>query len=190
MNWYKIIVISSLIVLCSSTTLPASDLLLTMPPILAATSEPPVPVYLGAFADFKGKGGCTSNWTNRDGALGLEAGKGDGTCEATFTGVDRAYTYNIVLTVQAEFDGQSPYRVSINGQVIKAGVFPYSTGSLDCDCKPVWQTKCPDKNFNINLGNVTVKKGDIIEFWGDEDYGCGDHGAYAKWDGMSFRPVQ
>ena len=193
MNWFKIIVRSSFIVLFSCTSLYASDMLLTMPPILAATYEapvPPVPVNLSAFNDFKNKGGCTSNWGNRDGALGLDAHTGDGTCEAIFTGIERAHTYNIVLTVQAEFDGRSPYRVSINGQVIKEGRFPFSTSSLKCDCKPVWMTKCPDKNFDINLGDFTVKKGDTIEFWGDEDYGCGSHGAYAKWHGISFTPVQ
>lgn len=192
MNGFIKIFISSLLVLFSSTSLYASDMLLTMPPILAAaTIEPPVPVSLSAFNDFLGKGGCDPIWMNRDGALGIAPYSNSwGTCNATFTGVDRAHTYNIVLTVQTEFDGQSPYEVYINDKLIKKDVFPLSS-PLGCGCPlDQWWYICPDRNVNINLGNFTLKKGDVIKFRGLDVYPCGEHGSYAKWHGMSFTPVK
>ncbi len=192
MNCFKIILIPSLLALSSGTSLYASDILLTtMPPVLAATSEPPVPVYLGAFDDFRNKGGCDSIWTDRDGALGIKAYSDRwGACQAVFTGVDRAHAYTVVLTIQTEFDGMPPYKVLVNDQEIASGIYPTSTSSLRCECDD-WRVNCPDKRVNINLGEVTLKKGDIVEFQGRDVYEpCGSHGAYAKWHGISFTPVK
>lgn len=170
-----------------------SSLLMSIPPILAATQKPVIPftkVYLDGLDNFS----CESNWMSRDGALGLAPYSGDGSCEAVFPGANG--TYSIVLTIQTEFDGQSPYRVSINGQVIKSGVYPLSN-SLGCDCpQDSWRTVCPNKNVNVNLGTFALHTGDKIEFWGDDVYPCPPtdpdhpHGAYAEWHGMSFTPVE
>lgn len=170
-------------------------LLMTIPPILAATYDPPIPpvppapAYLDAFKDFT----CESNWMSRDGALGLAPYSGDGSCEAIFP--NGSGTYNIVLTIQAEFDGRPPYKVSINGQVIKSGVYPLSS-SLGCNCpQDSWHTVCPNKKVDIDLGNFELKPGDKIVFWGDDVYPCPPidpehpHGAYAEWLGMMFTPV-
>ncbi len=83
-------------------------------------------VTLSAFSDFN----CTSNWTNRDGALGLEAGSGSGTCQTEFPGVSGRY--RITITIQTEFDGQPYYSLSINNQEISSGQYPLSS-SLGCD---------------------------------------------------------
>lgn len=190
---FKTVLFSSLIALqgvCvlfateNATAQADSNLLLTMPPVLAPR-EPATRVSLSAFNDFS----CTANWGNRDGALGLIAYTGAGSCEAVFPGVSSTYT--IILTVQTEFDGQPPYRVSINGQTVAQGTYPLSS-SLGCNCPlDQWHTVCPDKNVDINLGNVRIQKGDIITFWGDQVYPCGhEHGAYAKWHSITFIPVE
>jgi len=139
-------------------------------------------VSLSAFSDFS----CTSNWTNRDGALGLSAGSGSGTCTTTFSG--ESGTYNLSLIVQTEFDGRSPYQVSINGNVVSSGTYPLSS-PLGCDC-PLdnWMTVCPDQIVTLNGGVHQINKGDTITFYGEETYPCGSHGAYAKWHGMNFTP--
>jgi len=195
MNGYTKILLSSLFVLSLGTSLYASDadsdLLLTITPMLAAKIEPPEAVSLDAFNDFLYNGGCDSLWEERDGAVGIKAyANAWGTCSSTFSGVDHEYTYTIVLTVQTEFDGQSPYEVYINDTLIKSDVFPLSS-SLGCDC-PLddWRTVCPDKDVDINLGDFTLKKGDVITFRGLDVYPCGEHGSYAKWHGMTFTPVQ
>ncbi len=125
---------------------------------------------------------CTSNWTDRDGAWGLKAYSGSGTCKKSFPGVSG--TYKLTFYAVTEFDGKSPYRVSINGTTIKEGTYPLSS-PLGCDC-PIddWRSVCPDKNYNIDLGVHVLSQGDIIELWGDDVYPCGEHGAYTKWDGI------
>ena len=140
-------------------------------------------VYLDAFRDF----GCTSGWTNRHGGLGRAPYSGSGSCSAAFPG--ESGTYNVVLKAQLEFDGASPYQVSINGNTIRQGEYPYSQGELICDC-PDHKENCPDKIIDINAGTHQINKGDTIEFWGSDVYECGDdsHGAYAIWRGMSFSP--
>lgn len=140
----------------------------------------PYPVTLGAFKDFS----CTSNWTNRDGALGLKAFSGDGTCKASFPGVSGKYS--IALTAQTEFDGRSIYRVSINGVVVKSGTYPLSS-SVGCSCP---NNNCSDKNVDLDVGVHQVNKGDVIQFYGKENFGCGKHGAYAKWHRLAFTPVK
>lgn len=127
---------------------------------------------------------CTSNWTNRDGPLGLVAYSGSGTCNKTFPG--ESGTYKLVLNAVTEFDGQSPYRVAINGSTIKEGTYPLSyPGLCETDC-PLenWRSVCPDRSNNIDLGTHTINQGDTIEFWGDDVYPCGEHGSYAKWYGI------
>lgn len=140
----------------------------------------PAEVRLSAFSDFQ----CSGNWTNRDGALGLKAHTGSGACEATFPGVSGSY--RIQVKVQTERDGSPPYRVSINGNVISAGNYPYATGGLACNCPA---SQCPDRNTMIGVGTHQLKPGDKIEFWGDQVYPCGqNHGAYAKWHEMILTP--
>ena len=125
---------------------------------------------------------CTSNWSNRDGPLGITAYSGSGSCQMAFPGATGSYA--LILYAVLEFDGESPYRVSINGSTVKEGTYPLSS-PLFCDC-PLddWRTVCPDINYNINLGTHTISEGDTIGFWGDDVYPCGEHGAYAKWYGI------
>lgn len=125
---------------------------------------------------------CSSNWTNRDGPLGLAPYSGSGECTKSFSGPPG--DYQLVLSTVIEFDGKSPYRVSINGQTIKEGEYPLSS-PLGCACPlDQWRTVCPDRGYNINLGTHTLNTGDSIGFWGDDVYPCGEHGSYAKWYGI------
>jgi len=143
-------------------------------------------VRLSAFSNFT----CTSNWTNRDGALGLAAGSGNGTCSAGFPGTTGKY--RVELVAQTEFDGSPHYRISINGNTAGSGRYPYSKGSLICSC-PDWPKNCPDVNTNLDAGVHTIKTGDKIEFWGAESYEClpdYHNGAYAKWHELVFTPVK
>ena len=141
-------------------------------------------VTLNAFKDFT----CTSNWTNRDGALGLKAYSGSGVCKANFPGVTGKY--RMTVTIQTEYDGRPLYEVSINDKVVIAGMYPLST-SRGCDCPhETWDKDCPDRNQIIEAGVHIINNGDTIGFKGDDDYPCGtEHGAYAKWHRMEFTPV-
>lgn len=143
-------------------------------------------LFLNAFTDFK----CTSGWTNRDGGLGRAPYSGSGSCSAEFAGARSRY--DVTLQAQLEFDGSSPYRISLNGNVIKSGRFPYSGGKRQCDCAEPWRKHCPDKVIDIDAGIYEISTGDVIEFWGDDDYPCDEHvhGSYAKWRGMTFTPVK
>ena len=148
------------------------------------SNQPNVIVKLGAFNEFK----CTPNWTNRDGGLGLKVGSGSGTCQASFPGGPGIY--KIELLAQTEREGQSPYRISINGTQVSSGKFPFSQGELNCNCyKQPWQLYCPDVVMNLDAGTHQINTGDIIEYYGEEEYLCGKHGAYSKWRGMIFNPV-
>jgi hypothetical protein len=193
MNGLTQVLISSLLVLLPAASLYASDMLLTMPPILATTYDPPEPakaVNLSAFNDFFGKGGCSSGWGIRDGAVTIKPYMHSWqSCKAIFTGVEEPHTYNMILTIQTEFDGQSPYKVLINNKEIASGRYPLSS-SLGCAC-PLdnWRYVCPDKVINLNIGKIILKKGDVIEFMGMDVYPCGEHGSYAKWHGMSITPL-
>ncbi len=141
-------------------------------------------VALDAFTDFQ----CTSNWTNRDGGLGLKVGSGSGTCQATFPG--GSGTYRIELGAQTEREGQSPFRISINGTLAGAGKFPFSQGQRICKChRQPWMTYCPDVVMYLDAGTHHINTGDVIEYYGEEEYLCGKHGAYSKWRGMVFTPV-
>jgi len=141
-------------------------------------------VTLNAFGDFN----CTPNWGNRDGALGLIAYTGQGTCVAKFPG--ESGKYKLTIKVQTEFDGSPFYKVSINGKGVTSGNYPYSTGQLYCACPlETWTTSCPDRIIELNGGVVDIEKGDTVEFFGAENFGCGEHGAYAKWHSMRFEPV-
>lgn len=141
-------------------------------------------VNLDAFKDFT----CSSNWTNRDGGLGLKVGSGKGSCRSTFPG--EPGTYQIELAAQTEREGQSPYRISINGTQASAGKFPFSQGKLNCKChRQPWQIYCPDVVVNLDAGVHQINTGDLIEYYGEEEYLCGKHGAYSKWRGMVFTPV-
>jgi hypothetical protein len=146
--------------------------------------QPTEIVRLGAFNEFK----CTSNWTNRDGGLGLKVGSGSGTCEARFHG--ESGVYQVELQAQTEREGQSPYRISINGNQVSSGKFPFSQGELNCNCyRQPWQVYCPDVVMNLDTGTHQINNGDIIGYYGEEEYLCGKHGAYSKWRGMLFKPV-
>ncbi len=141
-------------------------------------------IYLDAFKDFS----CSSNWDKRDGARGLKPHSGSGSCSASFPG--QPGKYRVTVKIQTEFDGKSPYRVSVNGQTIKSGSYPLSS-SLGCDCpKEKWREVCPDKNVTVDCGTHNLKPGDKIGFWGKDHYPCGgNNGSYAKWHGMTFTPV-
>ncbi len=134
-------------------------------------------IFLSAW-DFN----CGGNWTTRDNAVGLNPYSGPGSCSISFPG--QAGTYNMTLSAVNEFDGKSLYRVSINGVTIGEGEYDLSS-SLGCDC-PLdnWREVCPDRTQYIALGTHNLKPGDVIEFWGDDVYPCGEHGAYAKWLGI------
>jgi len=139
-------------------------------------------VTLSAFSDFS----CSSNWTERDGALGLEANSGSGSCENTFSGVTTAY--RITITIQTEFDGKPYYSLSIGGREVDSGHYPLSS-SLGCECpKDNWWNVCPDQNVEIDAGVHTVVNGDVITFYGEEDWQCDGHGAYAKWHKITLVP--
>ena len=147
-------------------------------------SGPAETVRLDAFNDFQ----CTSNWTNRDGGLGLTVGSGSGTCQTSFPG--KPGIYQITLLAQTEREGQSPYRISINGTQVSSGKFPFSQGELNCKCyRQPWTKYCPDVVMNLDAGTHRINTGDIIGFYGEEEYLCGKHGAYSKWRGMIFNPV-
>lgn len=141
-------------------------------------------VKLKAFSDFL----CTNNWSNRDGALGLDAYSGSGVCKASFPG--KSGKYQMSLTIQTEYDGRPLYEVSINGSVVRSGLYPLST-PRGCDCPhETWDKECPDRNVVINVGTFIINTGDSIAFKGNDDYPCGkEHGAYAKWHRMTFTPV-
>jgi hypothetical protein len=140
-------------------------------------------VTLRAFSDFS----CTSNWTNRDGAMGLSAGSGQGTCQATFPGVSG--NYRITVRIQAEFDGRSPFQILRNGAVLYAGRMPLSS-PLGCDCPlDQWRSVCPDRVIDLDAGVHALNNGDVIGFYGEETYPCGEHGAYAKWHLLIFTPA-
>ena len=125
---------------------------------------------------------CSDNWQTRDNAVGLVAYSGSGSCSIKFPG--ESGNYNMTLSAVSEFDGESLYKVSINGVTINEGSYPLSS-SLGCDCpKDQWREVCPDQVEYIALGKQSLNPGDVIEFWGDDVYPCGDHGAYAKWLGI------
>ncbi len=140
-------------------------------------------VELGAFSDFS----CSSGWTNRDGALGLSPHSGSGTCQATFPGASG--NYRITITVQTEFDGTSPYALYINDAGAASGRYPLAPG-CENDCHPDdWHSQCPDRNQNLDAGSHSISTGDIIKFYGEEDWNCDDHGAYAKWHKITFTRI-
>ena len=134
-------------------------------------------IFLNAFTDYA----CSPGWANRNGALGRVAYSGSGTCETPFPG--ESGVYSVFLQAQTENDGNSPYAISINGTNIQEGNYPYSTGSLNCSCSA---DSCPDQIFNLGAGIHEINTGDTIGFFGDDVYQCGEHGSYAKWQGMIF----
>ncbi len=160
----------------------AEDTAVPQKEAVQADTNPATAVSLSAFSDFS----CSGNWTNRDGALGLEAGSGNGSCEHIFSGATASY--RITITIQTEFDGRPYYSLSINGREISSGQYPLSN-SMACDCpKDNWWNVCPDKKVEIDTGVHTVVKGDIIKFYGEEEWQCDGHGAYAKWHSISLVP--
>ncbi|MDA9981604.1 hypothetical protein N9H39_02475 [Gammaproteobacteria bacterium] len=134
-------------------------------------------IFLNAFTDYA----CSPGWANRNGALGRVAYSGSGTCETPFPGESGIYA--VFLQAQTENDGNSPYAVSINGTNVQEGNYPYSTGSLNCNCSG---DSCPDQIVNLGAGIHEISTGDTIGFFGDDVYQCGEHGSYAKWQGMIF----
>ena len=137
-------------------------------------------IFLSSTSDFS----CSSNWSPRDGALGLDAFSGNGTCTAPFPG--QTGTYQIVLNAQIERDGQPSYLISIDGADVNGGRYPLSD-PRGCGCS---YEDCPDKNYDINAGTHTISNGSTIGFYGTEDFPCGgDHGAYAKWHGITFTRI-
>ncbi|WP_319549695.1 hypothetical protein [Desulfogranum marinum] len=158
-----------------------SKYLLFLACLTGGVPAPTTTVILNAFSDFN----CTSAWTTRDGALGLRAGSGSGTCTASFPGESGWYT--IQIKVQAERDGAPPYSLSINGDKVDSGNYPYAwEDRLMCNES---YFEYPDRNKIITAGRFYIDKGDSIAFYGQETYPCGhDHGAYAKWHEIILTP--
>lgn len=135
-------------------------------------------IWLDAF-DFN----CTGNWGDRDGALGILAYQGSGSCTMDFPG--ETGTYEFILKAQTEYDGRSPYKLFINGTQVAGGEYPLSS-DLYCDCPhDNWREVCPDRNVDISLGTHTINNGATLKFWGDDVYPCGEHGSYTKWHGIT-----
>lgn len=89
----------------------------------------------------------------------------------------------MILEAQAEADGSSPYSVSLNDTVIGEGLIPYANGAPQCGCS---FDDCPDRIVNLVVGIYEINTGDIIRYYGDDVYPCGEHGSYAKWQGLIF----
>lgn len=87
------------------------------------------------------------------------------------------------LQAQTEADGSSPYSVSINDTVVAQGLMPYAYGTPQCGCT---FDECPDRIVNLVVGIYEINTGDIIRYYGDDVYPCGEHGSYAKWQGLIF----
>ena len=140
-------------------------------------------MVLSAFSDFS----CSGNWSNRDGALGLTARTGSGSCQASFPGPSG--DYRVTLTAQIEFDGNPPYALYINDAGAASGRYPLAPG-CEGDCHPDnWRSQCPDRKYNIDAGTHHISTGDTIKFYGEEDWNCDDHGAYAKWHKLTFQRI-
>lgn len=135
-------------------------------------------IFLSAFTDFA----CSPGWQNRNGGLGRAAYSGDGTCETPFPGESGVYA--VYLQAQTEADGSSPYAISINGETVSEGAMPYAYGSLQCSCST---NACPDRIVNLGAGIHEINNGDSVRFYGDDVYPCGEHGSYAKWQGLIFQ---
>ena len=60
---------------------------------------------------------------------------------------------------------------------------PFAYGTLQCSCST---DECPDVIVNMGVGIYEIDNGDTITFYGDDVYPCGDHGSYAKWQGLVF----
>ncbi|WPD24219.1 MAG: hypothetical protein Q3M24_11250 [Candidatus Electrothrix aestuarii] len=140
-------------------------------------------VVLNASSDFS----CTSNWTTRDGAWGLKARTNRGSCQTSFPG--ESGNYRVVITVQTEFDGNSPYVLYINGNTAASGTYPLAPG-CEGDCHPDnWRSQCPDRKRDLSAGTHSISKGETIKFYGEEDWNCDEHGAYAKWHKITFTRI-
>ena len=67
--------------------------------------------------------------------------------------------------------------------VIGEGLIPYANGAPQCGCS---FDDCPDRIVNLVVGIYEINTGDIIRYYGDDVYPCGEHGSYAKWQGLIF----
>lgn len=94
-------------------------------------------------------------------------------------------SYEVILGIVAEEDGRPLYRVSAGETVLDSGKYPCPGGSCNCSKNTEPET--------INLGTHTITRGDRIEMWGQSTYTCDgetlDHGAYARWYEIRFKPV-
>ena len=144
----------------------------------SATVDSSTEIFLNAFTDFA----CSPGWQDRNGGLGRAAYSGDGTCETPFPGESGVYA--VYLQAQTEADGSSPYSISVNDETISQGNMPYANGSLQCGCS---FEDCPDRVVNLGAGIHEIDSGDNVRFYGDDVYPCGEHGSYAKWQGLIFQ---
>ncbi len=94
-------------------------------------------------------------------------------------------SYEVILGIVAEEDGNPLYRVSAGETVLDSGEYPCPGGSCDCSKNTEPET--------INLGTHTITNGARIDIWGQSTYTCDgdtlDHGAYARWYEIRFKPV-
>ncbi len=91
--------------------------------------------------------------------------------------------YKVELQAVLESDGNSPYKLYIDGNQVKSGNYPYADGSLNCSgssYKVRW----------LNLGEHNVNQGDQIRYWAKSVYPCGSsHGQYSRFQEVRFTRV-
>ena len=91
--------------------------------------------------------------------------------------------YHVYLGAVLENDGDSPYRLYIDGQEVASGRFPYADGHLSCS---------PTKHrvADIDMGQHTVAAGARVEYWAQSVYPCGSsNGQYSRFYRIKFVPI-
>ncbi|MBD3317299.1 MAG: hypothetical protein GF344_16045, partial [Chitinivibrionales bacterium] len=91
--------------------------------------------------------------------------------------------YKMELQAVLESDGDSPYKLYIEGTEVASGRYPYADGSKDCNgntYKVVW----------LDLGTHTIAEGNRIRYWAKSVYPCGSsHGQYSRFQEIRFTRV-
>ncbi len=91
--------------------------------------------------------------------------------------------YKAELGAVLESDGNSPYKLFIDGDMVREGEYPYADGSLECDGSTYRETY-------LDLGNWRIDTGDEIKYWAMSVYPCGSsHGQYSRFFMMRLTPT-
>lgn len=91
--------------------------------------------------------------------------------------------YKVELGAVLESDGDSPYKLFIDGTKVREGNYPYAGGELDCNGSSY-------REAYLDLGTWQVNKGDKIRYWAMSTYPCGSsHGQYSRFFVLRFTPV-